>query len=730
MRLTLRTLLAYLDDILSPEDREDLQQQIDASDFAADLVYRTRDATRHIRLGAVEPLGNGPLDDPNTMAEYLDNALPEESLAEFERSCLESDAMLAEAAACHHVLAMVLEQPVQIDPDTRQRMHDLADMLDELQQVRDMEAKLVAGDQQAEQAQPALPQARPVAVPVDEDSIADGGSTSLVTWSMVVLAVVLLGLAYAFTQDGAQPQVALQDEAQEPESPAGAEADVEAGDQQTEADPVETDAVDPTAQNVDDAANETQPVGAPGEGTAESTPIEEQAPEPELEGQPLEEGIATADPEPGAETGVIPATEPTEPPMAEGATDPSAMVPPAEESVEPEPTAEPDASEQEPIDLATILKADDALLMLEQDAETWGRASTGDVADTGSRLLSLPTYRSVIRLRNDIQVELVGLAMVQLSYSSTDADTPKLELRHGRVVIQNVAEESTGEVELVVGGAVGRVTIESGAFLAVSAMRVFTPGVDLINRSPAMQTIAYTPMGGVVWAAGGDNYGFGGSKKWRLSEQGELIEVTAYQGDSGWIEGLRLSAWDDQASPLLVRGIMPGQEAWPQLMEIIDRDPLKEVRALATRCSAAVGHPDPLVASLDDETQQPIWRANIQELRDLASRGTIEASRVRQAMIEMNGERNGEDLFRMLRGFDRDQVGQTESELQAGALPQLIEWLESESLPIRVMATVNLEQITGRTEIFEPTETPRGRQRIVRRLQRQLRENELTPAGA
>ena len=50
MRLTLRTLLAYLDDVLDPADKEELAQKIESSDFAKDLVHQTRDSVRRLRL--------------------------------------------------------------------------------------------------------------------------------------------------------------------------------------------------------------------------------------------------------------------------------------------------------------------------------------------------------------------------------------------------------------------------------------------------------------------------------------------------------------------------------------------------------------------------------------------------------------------------------------------------------------------------------------------------------
>ena len=108
MRLTLRTLLAYLDDILEAEDAQQLGQKIQESEVATQLMHRIRHVVGQLRGESVSALAEGLAKDANFVAEYLDNTMPPEKVAEFERLCLESDGLLAEVAACHQIRASVL----------------------------------------------------------------------------------------------------------------------------------------------------------------------------------------------------------------------------------------------------------------------------------------------------------------------------------------------------------------------------------------------------------------------------------------------------------------------------------------------------------------------------------------------------------------------------------------------------------------------------------------------
>ena len=75
MRLTLRTLLAWLDDTLSPAEVREIGNQVAESPFAQELKERIHRVTRQRRL-TVPPSDGPEATDPNLVAGYLDNELP------------------------------------------------------------------------------------------------------------------------------------------------------------------------------------------------------------------------------------------------------------------------------------------------------------------------------------------------------------------------------------------------------------------------------------------------------------------------------------------------------------------------------------------------------------------------------------------------------------------------------------------------------------------------------
>ena len=125
MRLTLRTLLAWLDTVLPPDEQKNLGEKVATSPVAPQLIARIRDVVERPVLAAPRPEGRGLADDANSVAEYLDNTLPVERLEAFERVCIESDVHLAEVAACHGILAEIAREPLAvgtIDTASRRRL--------------------------------------------------------------------------------------------------------------------------------------------------------------------------------------------------------------------------------------------------------------------------------------------------------------------------------------------------------------------------------------------------------------------------------------------------------------------------------------------------------------------------------------------------------------------------------------------------------------------------------
>jgi hypothetical protein len=125
MRLTLRTLLAYLDDTLEPSQAKLIGQKVAESDTAQELIARIKEVTRRRRITTPTASGAGAKVDPNSIAEYLDNELSPEQLAEVEQLALSSDVHLAEVAACHQILTLVLGEQALVPPTAYKRMYGL-----------------------------------------------------------------------------------------------------------------------------------------------------------------------------------------------------------------------------------------------------------------------------------------------------------------------------------------------------------------------------------------------------------------------------------------------------------------------------------------------------------------------------------------------------------------------------------------------------------------------------
>ncbi len=206
-RLTLRTLLAYIDDTLEPQDAREMGQKVAESDVAKELIERIKRVTRRRGLYTPPEGHDGDVSDPNTVAEYLSDALPAEEVAKVEEACLTSDVHLAELAACHQILSLVLSEPVLVPPTARQRMYRLVQGRESIPNRQPGRGMAVGG----------LPAVEDRPEPGDDDatlllgmSAYSGGSEA--RGHRVLLATVvagsLLGLGVALRQAFAPPPAA------------------------------------------------------------------------------------------------------------------------------------------------------------------------------------------------------------------------------------------------------------------------------------------------------------------------------------------------------------------------------------------------------------------------------------------------------------------------------------------------------------------------------------------
>lgn len=739
MRLTLRTLLAYMDGVLSPEEQEELKKQIEASELASELIHRTGDVVRRPQVGVPEVLGLGPIDDPNTMAEYLDGTLPDENVADFERACLDSEMMLAEAASAHHALKLVLSKEGDVDLDTLKRMQWLPHILQEAIQVRaepshasdetphanTAKIEASAGDQQADENK--LPGY------LREQRERQKSRAAWLRWAPAIASLLLLGttafLIFGSNNQSEDAEVAKQetpaiDDQQEVSKKDALES--KAGD--LPQDSRETNATDADASPALELGEEGQT--AETDDSAEAIASKEPDDSVVLstsggDNQLDAEGSSTkedSNPEPATDALTDASEEaPTAVAVASEENDESQALGDKSADVSPREPAKPVFSGPE-----------STLLVMEVEPEVWSRVSVGQELINGNRMVAMPTYRPAITLGENLRIELVDYseaivdAPTALSEAiASDVPIPSIRIAHGQLLLQNLSPEEVVKFNLLIDGARCTIALEPGLPLAIEVDRTFAPGLDLLNQSPQVTTQVYAQGGNVTWEANGGIYKASQAKQWELTSKGEPSGLRDFAGDPGWIEGLNNNAWDRRASPQLPKRVVAEQEVWPQLREIVESDSYKEVRALAAHCSLAVGHPDVLVSSFDDESQQASWARNLEKLRVAASRSQVEASRIHRAMEEQYGEKLSADLFVLLCGFGSEEVGETDEELQRGAILQLIDWLESDSLACRALAMLNLEQLTGRIAIYNPTDQSGRRRSDIRKIRKRLRENDL-----
>lgn len=740
MRLTLRTLLAYLDDILDPADAAELRRKIEDSDFAKGLVHRLQSANSRSRLGAPSVDGKGMGLDPNTVAEYLDNVLPPDRIPDLERICLESDIHLAEVASCHQILAIVLGEAADVDPGLRERIYRIGSPdtnrtaasaispaeLNGAQAVRSgrsgAEGPVLGGmydpppvpvvpppiESQGDAPMPAVRKTR-----ADVPEYLRAGQRS--NWKPMVVTLLLAFLLSAvalramgpFDRDhpllrlvgGSAVQVADGDTRQD-----GAGEETEPADVSRPTDgPLPEDA--PRQSDAELEPPKTKPDPSSGKAPADA----DHAPD---DSKPVS---GTTTPLPGPEDVRTPVAidEPTEPGFPETQPQPAPVSGELDTEMEPQPVpANLDPQDpasglaiSQPVEVGYV-KIKDLQFPVRFDPKTqdWYRLPARSKLFSGDHLRVLPTFHPEIVLTPGVQIVFAGPSSVFLTPPTSQGE-PTLSMHYGRAFVA-AAGVPGARLHLNLGGRQCAVTFLDAASEIALETRNFLPLGAHPEQDATLRVIrVFTTIGRIEWQDDERSSPVPVVEgQVRVLVDGNA-ETLAAGTPPSWILREDLREIDRSASMILESYLVADRSITLSLRERV-QDRRTEIRALAAMALAHLDSYEPLVAELDDARQRPHWAMEFETLRNAISRSPESAAAVRRD-FEKRFPNTAEEAYRLLAGHSPQQ-------LLEGADEALVKLLDHPSLCVRVLAFENLRRITGLTLFYRPDIPEESRRSSVR----------------
>ena len=766
MRLTLRTMLAYLDGILEAEDAQDIGKKIEESAFASDLIHRIRDLQRRLSVAAPDSTSSGGSSlGPNAMAEYLDNMLPPEKVAEFEKICLDSDIHLAEVSACHQILTLVLGEPAEIEPASRQRMYDIhaqcaQSKVDDISISADSQTEIVlppplpdfstsskdaATDRKA-RLKPAIPDY--LREPIKKYrwvSIATAG-VAAVCLIIIMLKVsgrfepgttmgnMLVGLG--IVKENKQLAVETKQTTPQPAktaSDASAKAKPEDKTSGPELKPSPESAAKTTtpasaaAESVKPSGAE-QPSAAPSPGNTEKASVSEKtAPQSE---PASETGAKGSVPESGAapQTGAIPKADVVQ--NQDAAPKESAETPKqpsgsdlAENAVLPSGAKPPEDKTPPLSDRLGRYTSDDQILLVNAGADAdWQRLASKEFLYANEQILALPTYRPEITLGAGIKLRMLG--GTELELLPANAPEPAgIKIRFGRIVTMPLANAGT-RLRIIIGTRVGVITyVDPEATVAAEVRNIHSPGVNPESETARITADFLVTAGHVLWDETGQKT-LEIAAPARLKIENQLPpDITASKNLPKW-DAEPISKLDSGASATISQTLLelpPSRPAQRGLMELAEHRQ-KEVRWLAIRCLSYLDYLDPMVKVLDDAEFKLDWSDYINQLREAVARDPKTAVAVRNSLENCYPQTAGE-MYRMLWGY-------TNKDLESGEDEKLVKFLDGDKLAIRVLSFWNLRDITGKSLSYQPEQTQAKRQQPIQTWKQRLKTGEIRNKSA
>ncbi len=695
MRLTLRALLAYLYNVLEPAEAEEFAGKVQESPVASGLVQRIRVITHKLRMNAPKIDAKGLTDDANNVAEYLDNNLADDRVGDFERTCLESDMHLAEVAGSYQILTMVLGKPAEVPQKLRERIYGLpAEEADVHAPAREGESaeKSRIHSRIAKAAVAASHAARPKAevqtssthpVPEVPEYLREGsryGVLPLIAASLLAFLVVAAGIRMLGPYDRTNPALAWMYSSQPI-------ADADNG------------------QNGEPAEPEKQPESAPVDEAAKAKGNAEEPPEaiaPDISEEKGTKGTPAVAPEkkesPATET--PPGEVPVEPiPMPEKtAPEPAKTVPePAKGPKIPVKTAPPVVVKKEGPELGRYTSDEQVLARYDAKEAIWKMVPPRELIFAGERLQVLPTYRPQIALSSGAQITFTGESQVQLE-AAKKVGASRMTVHYGRMVVVTVGMAGV-PLELELSGLKGTLILsDADAGVAIDSRRYLPPGSDP-EKDPSFGIVEiFTTSGRATWQAEGAEVieiPTGHLLTYVLGTEEVEPDLAGPFRSPVWIDAV---VGIDRTTSLKMLEMLDSQKPLGVRLQELLSDQAVDVRALAARCLGYLDQFEPLLKDLSNPQQKSFWEKEIDALQRSLSRGPETAARLRETAEGLR-VRQGKDVYRLLWGYSPEQLAEYGS-------AELVNYLESPEMDIRVIANDNLRRITGATLSYNPAKRP------------------------
>lgn len=731
MRLTLRTLLAYLDQVLSPEDAVELEQKIGKSEYAQQLIQRIQTISQRPRMEAPRIDSKTHLGDPNLVAEYLDSSLDHEKVIAFERALLESDTSLAEVASCHEILSQVLHQPATVPSRVRERLYRLskqttssgtlttnsmtsekllnqsvadesdsadpvpspvADALTSITETRrtrpssntpfpphidtsnpDAQTTSDSASQPLDQeSEPATSRAAPTLPPtwVEQKQRRKSRSSALLVTGFLTILMAFLVLAGTGT---------LQSWMTAAKSPQA------------------SDLIPPTAPATE-SDRERKDWLSGVETQMDSVPV-----------PPQGSGVGSPDGEPEDTLILLPNIR-VDVPDSQFSTDRGPTVLPLETS-----STSPDSSRLSPV----CLISPDGLVA----SRTTSHSPWTWLQDTPYlvplQVQNFSVFRSHWSIENCPQVTLMGTTRATFAGLNSQSIAAEytaatgIDLGHGRMLIE-AAGKPGRHLSVQLGERLIRLTLlDPDSVVAVERVAFMPPGTDRLRGSRAW-------VDHIVGVQGRTN--FEDASGVRTFEPHTAITwIDGIQHQAGpvvaipeWIE--KYSQLDEIAASQLRRKIAR-DESNIDALHRLTHDDRAEIRIPAAEFLAQMGDMAPLLAALEEPRNRPNWRLRLLDFVENEMTTSPDFAASWQQQLASRDE-TGELAFRLWTGF-------SEGQLETDGASLLVESLDHPSLMIRSLAIRELLRITGTAELYFPDADADQRFRRVQAWRRRLQDHEI-----